>query len=127
VKKPKLTVVEPNELKPNLITPPSSLGEAGRTLWSSIQSEYRIDDAPGVATLLEICRSADRAAECAEAIAADGVTIRTKAGIREHPLVKVELGLRSFITRGLARLNLDVEPSRATVGRPPGTYIPRRG
>jgi hypothetical protein len=117
MEKPELTVIDP---KPNRLAPPSTLGKAGATLWSSIQNEYRVDDAPGMATLLEICRAADRAAEYAEAIERDGVTVRTKAGIREHPLVKIELATRAFITRALHRLNLDVEAPRDTVGRPPG-------
>ncbi len=35
--------------------PPANLGEAGSKLWQSIQSEYRIDDAGGIAMLLQLC------------------------------------------------------------------------
>jgi hypothetical protein len=90
-------------------------------LWQRIQHEFRVDDAPGAATLEEICAAADRLAEYAEAIARDGPMIRTKTGVlRDHPLLKIELATRSYITRALHRLNLDVEPTRDTVGRPPG-------
>jgi hypothetical protein len=76
--------------------------------------------------LTEICSAADTVAKCDDAIAQDGVTIRTKGGLREHPLLKVQLAARSFIVRSLARLNLDVEPTLPRVGRPPGTHNPTR-
>jgi hypothetical protein len=41
----------------------------------------------------------------------------TKAGPKDHPLIKYELAARSFIVRSLHRFGLDVEPVRA-VGRP---------
>ena len=118
VKKPKLTLVPS---KPNQLAAPSSLGPAGTKLWQRIQHEFRVDDAPGAATLEEICAAADRLAEYAEVIAHDGPVIRTKTGgMRDHPLLKHELQTRAFITRALQRLNLDVEAPRDTVGRPPG-------
>jgi hypothetical protein len=49
----------------------------------------------------------------------DGPTIQTKSGIREHPLLKHQLGARSFIVRSLHRLGLEIEPAqqhRATGG-----------
>jgi hypothetical protein len=118
MKKPRLTVVPS---KPNALAPPATLGQAGAKLWQRIQSEFRVDDAPGAATLEEICAAADRLAEYAEVIAHDGPVIRTKTGgMRDHPLLKHELQTRAFITRALQRLNLDVEAPRDTVGRPPG-------
>jgi hypothetical protein len=56
VKKPKLTLVPS---KPNPLAPPATLGQAGSKLWAKIQSEFRVDDAPGAATLEEICAAAD--------------------------------------------------------------------
>jgi hypothetical protein len=43
-------------------------------------------------------------------------------GVRDHPLLKHELAARSFVTRALHRLNLDVEPTRDGPGRPPGIF-----
>jgi hypothetical protein len=121
-KKPTLTIVP---TKPSPIAPPSSLGEAGAKLWSTIMSEYCIDDAGGAEMLLQICAGADRADEFSQIIARDGAVIRTKAGVRDHPLLKHELATRSFVVRALHRLGLDIEPTRTVAGRPPGTYIPR--
>jgi hypothetical protein len=76
----------------------------------------------GCEMLMQICASADRAAECATIIANDGATIRTKAGLREHPLLRHEQAARSFVVRSLHRLGLDIEPKRDGPGRPPGTF-----
>lgn len=98
---PSLRLVEPIAFDP--AAPPSNLGEAGADMWRSIQSDFRVDDAPGWNTLLQICHAAD-IAETAHA----------------RGLLKEELAARAFITRGIGRLNFDVEPTRDTAGRPPG-------
>jgi hypothetical protein len=123
-KKPRLTIVKPASAKPN--EAPPSLHEAGATLWQSVTSEYNIDDAGGREMLLQICRAADRAAECAATINEDGPVFNTKHGLKEHPLLKLELASRSFVVRGLHRLGLDIEPTRDAVGRPPGTFNRKR-
>jgi hypothetical protein len=120
-KTPRLAVVDQN------FAPPSGLGKAGTKLWADIKREYRIDDAGGNQMLLQICNAADRAAECAEIIAADGPVIKIKQGIKDHPLLRHELAARSFVVRSLHRLGLDIEPTRGTVGRPPGTFNHPRG
>jgi len=117
VKKPNLTLVN---IVDTGIKPPAALGKAGAALWRSIQSEFRVDDAPGRETLSQICAAADTVAQCDEEIARDGPMIRTKAGLKEHPLLKGKLATRSFIVRSLHRLGFDVEPTRGSVGRPPG-------
>jgi Phage terminase, small subunit len=122
-KKPTLTVVDIASSNP--LAPPASLGKAGAKLWQSIQGDYRIDDSGGIEMLLQICSAADRADECSEIIARDGPVIRSKAGLKDHPLLKHELQARSFIVRSLHRLGLDIEPTRNVVGRPPGTFTSR--
>jgi hypothetical protein len=89
MKNSNLTVV--NKPASTAAQPPANLAEAGRTLWQSIQTEYKIDDSGGLATLLQICLAADRAEECAGIIAADGATLLTKRGVREHPLLNTNL------------------------------------
>ena len=68
--------------------------------------------------LAQAAAAMDRIAECAEAIERDGVAIRTKIGLKEHPLLRHELAARAFVVRTLHRLGLDVEPLRAAAGRP---------
>src|SRR5215207_7167708 len=94
---------------PDPARPPRHLGEHGSKLWASVHAEYGIEDAGGIEMLLLACQSLDRAEELAENIKADGVVIRSKAGLKENPLIKHELAARSFVVRTLGRLGLDVE------------------
>jgi P27 family predicted phage terminase small subunit len=116
-KKPKLSLVKPLPLIGS--DPPRSLGQAGRKLWRTLTSEFVIDDAAGLEMLTQICAATDRLVALQETIEADGLMVRTKAGPKEHPLLKIELSTRAFIMRGIGRLGLDVEPLK-TIGRPPG-------
>ena len=120
-KPPTLTVIN-SASKPNPLAPPLGLGEAGAKLWHAIHADYVIDDAGGLAMLHQICAAADRVAEYAVTIARDGPTIRTKAGLKDHPLLRHELAAQSFIVRSLHRLGLDIEPARHVIGRPAGPY-----
>jgi hypothetical protein len=81
-------------------------------------SEYDIADTGGREMLAQACQALDRAEACAEAIRHDGVVLRSKAGIKDHPAIKHELANRAFVVRTLARLGLDVEAVKG-VGRPP--------
>jgi hypothetical protein len=119
-KKPTLTLVVPTAA--NLAAPPANLGRTGATLWRTITQEYRIEDSGGLEMLRQICAAADRAAECAEQITADGTMIRTATGYGDHPLLKTELACRSFVVRSLHRLGLEIQPSRDAAGRPSGTF-----
>src|SRR5215510_12642444 len=65
--------------------PPTSLGEAGRALWRSIQAQYGIADAGGLAILEQACGATDRVAEYAAIINEQGAVIITKAGMRGAP------------------------------------------
>ena len=116
-KKPALKLVQATPSNP--ADPPRTLGEHGLSLWRSVHTEYGIEDAGGIEMLLLACQSLDRAEELAEHINRDGVVIRSKAGLKENPLIKHELAARSFVVRTLSRLGLDVEAIKPT-GRPPG-------
>jgi hypothetical protein len=110
-----VTAIEPPTI-------PASLNETGQKLWTGIMSQYDISDAGGRELLVQLCRMADRAERCRRIINNDGELIEGPNGgpPREHPLLKAELGARSFVTRTIARLGLDVEPTRPSPGRPPG-------
>jgi len=98
------------------------LGKHGQALWKSINDEYEIDDAGGIETLMQVCLMVDRVEGIAAQIRRDGLMIKTKSAMREHPLLKVELGGRAFITRNLARLGINIEAVRSP-GRPAGGGI----
>ena len=118
-KPPTLTVIDPAS-KPDRLAPPASLGKAGAELWRNLLNDYVIEDSAGCQMLLRICETADTIAEYDEEIGRDGVAIRVKGSVREHPLLKHRLAAQSFIVRSLHRLNLDVIPARNEIGRPSG-------
>jgi hypothetical protein len=114
--KPPFTIVGSSQLTP--IPPPRKLGDPGLSLWTQIQSEFRIDDVAGIELLMQACLAADRAEALAAAIDEDGERVHTKQGLKAHPCLKDELAARSFIVRTLQRLGLVDEVIRP-VGRPP--------
>lgn len=101
-KKSKLSLVKPSPPIGN--DPPSSLGQAGRKLWRTLTSEFVIDDAAGLEMLTQICAAIDRLVALQETIEADGLMVRTKAGPKEHPLLKIELQRRPSSCAALAGL-----------------------
>lgn len=117
VKKPALAIVTDHTSTPK---PPRTLGQFGLALWQSIHAEYDLTDSAGTEMLLTACQALDRAEDCRAIIDHDGPIQKTKAGPREHALLKTELANRAFTVRTLQRLGLNYEPIRNTVGRPPG-------
>jgi hypothetical protein len=99
----------------NAADPPEILGEPGMALWHAITSRYDVSDPGGRELLLQVCKSADRAAEMRAVIDRDGLTVDTKGGLREHPLLKHELACQAFTTRTLNRL---LAAPKRPVGRP---------
>src|SRR5262245_29237411 len=110
--KKKFTVVTSGEPQLDPPSMPSGLGRNGQALWRRVMAEYQIDDCGGLLMLEQIAHSVDMAARLRERIDREGVLVKTKAGPREHPLLKQELACRSFVVRGLGRLGLSVEPLR---------------
>jgi hypothetical protein len=121
--KPPLSVVGN---RPKSDASPRKLGPSGTDLWNSIQNEFRIQDAGGIALLMQTCLAADRAQALADRIDADGEVIKGKGGLRAHPAIREELACRAFIVRTLSRLGVTDESIKA-VGRPPSGGIGWRG
>ena len=67
--------------------PPGKLGETGMTLWRNVTANYAFDDPGSVEILFQACAAADRAEACPWIIDQDGELIRTKTGMRLHPLL----------------------------------------
>ena len=74
-------------------------------------AEYHVVDPGGAALLTRACAALDRAEQLAEAIAADGATVRTRNGPKPHPGLAIELASRAFVARSIERLGLNLEPS----------------
>src|SRR5215813_12253207 len=105
-KKPNLTVVSPDTTIPD---PPIQLGASGLSLWQRIQSEYAIADAGGLELLAQICAAADTVAVLSAEIERDGPVIRTARGTKPNPCLRDLLNHRSFITRTMTKLGINVE------------------
>jgi hypothetical protein len=98
------------------MTPPKTLGAAGRALWQEITGAF---DAEATAPLLaELCTTADRLAEVREALKRDGAVV----GGRPHPLLNAEVKLQTTFQKNWRLLGLaDPDPGdRRGRGRPPG-------
>ena len=98
------------------VQPPFALGQAGRSLWDRVQSEFDCSDVAGVEMLAQICATADLAEQLAQEIARDGAVVRLRGSVRSHPAAKDLIAARSFVVRGLTRLGLNYEPLRAARG-----------
>ena len=97
--------------------PPGKLGVVGLSIWTAIVAEFEFDNRASLETLFQACSAADRAEACRQQIEADGVVLKTRTGLRDHPLIKHEIAARALCVRTLARLGCDLEPLHS--GRPP--------
>jgi hypothetical protein len=117
-KKPPLSLV--TDQPSTGVQPPRKLGQPGRFLWNRVMSEYDIQDCGGIEMLTLACEALDRIAVLRAEIEHDGAVIRTRGMVKDHPALKHIEAAEAFIVRTLARLGLDVEPIRSSVGRPAG-------
>ena len=104
----------------NLPQPTRQLGQAGRDLWDSIQSEFCIEDAGGIEVLMTACQALDRAESLAAQIAADGMILEGPSGASKvHPCVPCELSARTLAVRCLQKLGI-LHETILPVGKGPG-------
>jgi P27 family predicted phage terminase small subunit len=102
--------------------PPRKLGKSGTDLWRRIQAEFNVVDSGGVELLMQACEAVDRVRQLSDQISADGLTVRTKQGMRSHPLLREETAIRGFIVRTLGKLGICDEQIKPTMGRPPSGF-----
>src|SRR5262245_20155249 len=116
---PNITVipVQPADLSP---APPGELDPYGMALWHEVTRIFSFDDPSSYECLFQACSARARAERCRKLIDEQGEMLRTKMGLRDHPLIKHEIAARALCVRLLARLGMDLEPLRSGPGRPPG-------
>ena len=116
--KPKLVAIAspPAAVSP---PPPDGLDATGAQLWQELVGTYEWDDPAAYRTLLEACFAIQRASRCRKLIDEQGEAIRTKTGLKAHPLLRDEVAARALGCRLLARLGTDLEPIKP-LGRPGG-------
>src|SRR5262245_42197890 len=100
-RKPTLKLVGANPPPPpvNAFQPPPNLGASGANCWKQIMAQYAIEDAGGVQLLSQLCLALDDLDVTSAAIERDGLLVRGRSGLKENPLLRHQLGLRSFISR----------------------------
>src|SRR5438309_11596574 len=87
---------------------PAHLQSATREWWLSVVSRWDLD--PHHVRLLTLAgESWDRCVEARELLARDGLVMSTKAGLRAHPAVRIEVDSRIAFARLLRELDLDLE------------------
>jgi hypothetical protein len=117
--RPRLAVI-PAQPEPEGLPPPAGLDETGRELWRQITGTFEWDDPVPYRVLHEACLALQRAERCRRLIDEQGEMIRTKTGMKAHPLLRDEAAARALGCRLLARLGTDLEPVRP-MGRPGGS------
>ncbi len=99
--------------------PPRKLSAEAKKWWRRITTSYEIDDDAARLLLQTALEAFDRCRQCSKRIDADGVSVEDRFGIpKPHPLLNAERDARAQMLATLKALNLDLEPLRASVGRP---------
>ena len=92
---------------------PDHLKPAGAELWASIQKEYAINDAGGLALLTTAAECLDRIRAAQVAIEAHGELVQDRYGqMKVSPACQLEKEARNGLLLALKQMNLDLEPLR---------------
>jgi P27 family predicted phage terminase small subunit len=91
-------------------TAPLHLSKPARELFTSIVGTF-VMEAHDLAVLVKSLESWDRAEQCRERIAADGLMVASRLGEqRPHPLLTTERDSRAAFLAGMRHLQLNYEP-----------------
>jgi phage terminase small subunit len=100
---------------------PEHLTDESKVIWGEILEEYVIEDSAGLKILQTALEAYDRAQKARATIDEQGMIFYDKFNQKKpHPLLSTERDSRAAFLAGLKQLNLDLEPLRKTLGRPPG-------
>jgi phage terminase small subunit len=90
--------------------PPEHLSEPAQALWKRLYRTYQFDLPASVLLLSTLTESWDRARECREALAGQGLTVVDKhGGVRVHPLIVEERNCREQVSRLARTLRIHTE------------------
>ena len=102
--------------------PPANLTGPARTLWQTVARDYGIEDSAGLIILTAAAEAFARLKQAQEVVAREGLLTEDRYGIKKpHPCVAIERDARGQLLAALKQLNLDLEPLRQSIGRPPGS------
>lgn len=90
--------------------PPKHLAATGKRLWTSVLSEFTVDDAAGLALLRAACEAADRADQARRRIAREGAVVKDRFGqLKAHPAVAIERDARAAMISAFRAMHLAPE------------------
>jgi P27 family predicted phage terminase small subunit len=100
---------------------PTGLSPEAKRLWTSIATEYEVADSAGLRLLQTAVEALDLMRRAESVVHTDGMTVKDRYGaVRAHPLLATVRDARAAMLAALRALNLDIEPLRDRIGRPPG-------
>lgn len=106
------------------IRAPSHLSAASKRWWVEVCTEYELEG-HHVRLLTLAAEAFDRCGQAREALARDGLTVKTDSGgLKAHPCVGIERDSRLAFARLVRELDLDVDAPFDR--RPPGLRSNRR-
>jgi hypothetical protein len=112
--------------RPRIPTPPRHLGPAGKALYRSLQSEYGIEDAGGLAILAQAADCADRLESARKAIQEHGELVADRYGKpRLNPALVLEKDARAQFLQGRQDARFGRRAGQRKEGAPPMSR-PRR-
>jgi P27 family predicted phage terminase small subunit len=89
--------------------------------WTRLTGHYDISDEAGYLLLATCLEAFDTMRRAQELLAAEGLVTRDKFGqAKPHPAAAICRDARAQMLAALKALNLDLEPLRDAIGRPPG-------
>ena len=108
-------------MKKSQDSPPKDLSRAAKAWYRRLMHEFAIEDEAGRLLLLTAMQAFDRAEDARDLLRKDGITTTDRWGqVKSHPATIIERDSRSGMLAALKSLNLDIEPLRDRLGRPPG-------
>ena len=100
---------------------PSNLSKESQRWFRKIVDEYGIVDAGGLLISQATFEAFDDMRGAQAILKVEGLTIIDRFGQQKpHPLNNVVRDCRAQVFQGLKALNLDLEPLKDSIGRPPG-------
>jgi P27 family predicted phage terminase small subunit len=89
--------------------PPAHLGKTERQIWRDINNDFNLSTAAAQHVLTTALEAHQRARECREAVARDGMRVPARDGqMKVHPLLAVERDARQAWLAGLKTLGLEL-------------------
>jgi P27 family predicted phage terminase small subunit len=89
--------------------PPAHLGEPEQHLWTTTLADYAAATQMSLAVLRTALEAHQRARECREVIARDGMTLPARGGqLKVHPLLATERDARQAFLAGVKALGLEL-------------------